>query len=343
MLPAREGQLGELPQTIKDAITVVCRLGYRYLWVDQCCISQGDDEEKQAQIGAMDRTYEQAEVVIVALGKNADAGLPGVSQKRQVRQPLVALSYMRLVTNMSHLSDILKKSTWSTRGWTYQEVLLARRGLFFTHEQVHFVCRESCAKESVNQNLSVKTTPSDRSGHIVLGADMFQTEMRDKTRHCVLLARQLTGYTSRDLAYSSDALDAFRAILTRCRHASLCGVPLFRYETSYNTENNKDMDLGLALGLLWSDDSAQISEDGFSIPIERLHSRRQGFSSWSWASSSGTIRLLSGDAYSCLQKEMLVPTSSVNFWASFAIISGEGASLSLASLYGGRIYSFQTH
>ncbi|KAF8534400.1 heterokaryon incompatibility protein-domain-containing protein, partial [Trichophaea hybrida] len=67
----------EFPQTIKDAMQLVAELGERYLWVDAVCIIQDDDEDRSAQIQAMDVVYGASMLTIVAAGGgDARAGLP---------------------------------------------------------------------------------------------------------------------------------------------------------------------------------------------------------------------------------------------------------------------------
>lgn len=69
----------ELPATIQDAISVVQRIGERFLWVDALCIVQDDLNSKHSDIRRMDAIYSNAVVTIVALsGHSANAGLPGV-------------------------------------------------------------------------------------------------------------------------------------------------------------------------------------------------------------------------------------------------------------------------
>ena len=68
-----------LPATIGDALTVVSRLGERYLWVDSLCILQDDLASLHSDIRRMDTMYSHAVATIVApSGVNADSGLPGV-------------------------------------------------------------------------------------------------------------------------------------------------------------------------------------------------------------------------------------------------------------------------
>src|SRR4051812_24087042 len=70
----------ELPSVIRDAMTVIQNLGRRFLWVNQFCIGQSNDELKGRQIFHMDQEYEQAyATIVVGAGADADFGLPRVS------------------------------------------------------------------------------------------------------------------------------------------------------------------------------------------------------------------------------------------------------------------------
>ncbi|KAH8670152.1 hypothetical protein BGZ60DRAFT_355170, partial [Tricladium varicosporioides] len=63
-------------KTVEDAIAVAQNLGYRYLWVDKYCISQGDKEEAQRQTRAMDQIYNGSDLTIInAAGDNANYGI----------------------------------------------------------------------------------------------------------------------------------------------------------------------------------------------------------------------------------------------------------------------------
>jgi hypothetical protein len=44
----------KLPQTVRDAMTVVTSLGERYLWVDTLCIIHDDEQNKDQYISRMD-------------------------------------------------------------------------------------------------------------------------------------------------------------------------------------------------------------------------------------------------------------------------------------------------
>ena len=77
----------DLPLVISDAIEVVKRLGYRYLWIDRYCIPQNDSAVKHIQIKKMDRIYSCSILTIIAAaGDGPEYGLPGVSSRHRTEQ-----------------------------------------------------------------------------------------------------------------------------------------------------------------------------------------------------------------------------------------------------------------
>jgi hypothetical protein len=80
-----------LADTIKDAITVTKRLGYRYIWIDRYCINQKNEEGTADQVGKMDLIYQNAELTIIAaIGEDPSYGLPGVGQRKREPKHLTA-------------------------------------------------------------------------------------------------------------------------------------------------------------------------------------------------------------------------------------------------------------
>jgi hypothetical protein len=47
------------------------------------------------------------------------------------------------------ISTLVAKSKWNTRAWTYQELRYSRCCLFFSHEQVYFICRGVTSSEAI--------------------------------------------------------------------------------------------------------------------------------------------------------------------------------------------------
>ena len=276
-------------KTIEDAILVVQNLGYHYLWADKYCIDQDNAQEKHLQIGIMDQIYSKAVASIVAVaGDNADAGLPGVSSIPRDRQPQAETNGGLLVSTLPHVSHFLAKSTWSKRGWTYQEAILSRRCLFFTIAQVYYVCRTThqCESAARSSTLDTRNTPLPDS-LTVLGSDIFDPKTYLHDRHKTelnrqpTLYRQLCEYTKRQLSYDSDSLKAFKGILTHSGFYSYWGiiiVPSIKYDV-------QNINMGFACGLCWEVDRQTM-----------CHTRRAGFPTWSWTSIDGQIDYSEGVA-----------------------------------------------
>lgn len=105
---------------------------------------QDDADNKVSDISRMDLTYFSAFLnIVAAAGDNADIGLPGVSRlERSTLQKKAKLSDCEIVQALPSLPKTVGSLLWDTRGWTYQERILATRCLFFTPFQVYFTCNE---------------------------------------------------------------------------------------------------------------------------------------------------------------------------------------------------------
>lgn len=138
-------QVADLPQTIKDAITVTKEAGLRYLWVDALCILQDDAADKAKIISKMGPIYGGATLTIVA-SAHADPheGLPGMGNaRRPVAQDMARIQGMTLALGLHDprqpIPDI-DGSAWGSRAWTFQERALSARSVYFTHSQMVFKC-----------------------------------------------------------------------------------------------------------------------------------------------------------------------------------------------------------
>ncbi|KAI1753227.1 HET-domain-containing protein [Xylaria castorea] len=267
--PPAAGQLPiKLPATVEDAITVTLALGYDYLWVDRYCISQHGGDEKAAEIARMDEIYQGAEIVIIdATGDDPALGLPGVSRHRSVIQPHVATTTHTLVSLMSYPLNQVLASKWATRGWTYQEGVLARRRVFFTSEQVYFECGVYGCMETLFQPLihPPAGVPSIRLTDVIPDIRSAGT---------IVVSDYLREYSKRQLSYSSDVLNAFRGIFHMFERQSppilhCGGVPLLNNDSDHQVSTSVASLLGFLRGLCW----IAPWEDAVRCP---------GFPSWSW-------------------------------------------------------------
>lgn len=163
-----------LPRTIRDAIYVTHKLGFRWLWVDSLCIIQDSDEDKAHEIGRMHYIYRYAHVTIMA--GSAEGVGSGFLQKRSPAPPhdesdvqrvyvvpficppypsssagchddqlpphklQVGQVYLTLSNDVARASGSDKLGCIATRAWCMQEYLLSPRALIFTPATLLFRC-----------------------------------------------------------------------------------------------------------------------------------------------------------------------------------------------------------
>jgi Heterokaryon incompatibility protein (HET) len=269
-----EAEHGRLPETmertIEDSMTVVTTLGIQYLWVDRYCIPQDNSAEKHSQIRRMGDIYENSILTIIAAaGDSPDFGLPGVSQRARKQYPLIQLRSLTLATLPPAIEQEVLASAWNTRGWTYQEGLLACRRLIFTESQVYFQCAAMHCQEAVLiplSSLHIKSLERFRDEF----PGFFPRNGIGKRPEEII--HRISEYAGRQLSYPSDTLYAFQGILrayqsfkTPVHH--LCGVVIFPPETFKHTLNMTITEM-FAFGLSW------MTTD--------LATRRPEFPSWSW-------------------------------------------------------------
>ncbi|OJA15063.1 hypothetical protein AZE42_08230, partial [Rhizopogon vesiculosus] len=140
-----------LPMTISDTIQLVRLLGERYLWIDALCIVQDDPKDKEVQIGVMELIYgSSAFTIFAAGGTSARDPLPGIRPgTRDLQQQTSKIQGFHLAVPLVLPREAIASSAWNTRGWTYQELMLSRRRIFFTSHHVHFECAEDVWSEDV--------------------------------------------------------------------------------------------------------------------------------------------------------------------------------------------------
>ena len=253
------------PQTIEDAISAVLQIGKRYLWVDRYCIWQS--ENRDLQIQNMHEIYRNAVSTIVPVeADSAGSGFIGVSSPR-CEQPRFWTNAGQLFYTFPHISYHLLSSVWLTRGWTYQEAFLSRSCIFFTKDQVYFVCRSTYESEAVEQRFSLSNQYQETLEPTLLGyADYLDVHRRPNDPD-LFFCEHINAYTSRSLTLDSDGLNAFEGIIKSGHTKSIWGIVSYYSDLS---------ELGFAVGLAWFG----IRDPPGGGPIRR----RVGFPTWSWVS-----------------------------------------------------------
>ncbi|KAM7210919.1 Heterokaryon incompatibility protein (HET) domain containing protein [Rhypophila decipiens] len=195
-----------LEKVIEDSITVTQSLGLHYLWADRICIDQSDDEDKRHQISQMDIIYANSTLTIIAAaGNGPDHGLPGINgTPRSIQQRKFVFGNRSLISTLPAGSYTVQKSKWHTRGWTFQEGILSIRRLIFTEAQVLFECNGMHCSERKFDILAYN-----------MGAFSAKTPGSDPAEYM----RYVASYSSRQLTYREDALNAFQGVLNSFKRA----------------------------------------------------------------------------------------------------------------------------
>jgi len=251
----------QLPTTIRDAMRLVGRLGYTYLWVDSLCILQGDEHVWELNARSMDVVYGNAALTICAAdGEDANAGLlalsPTQSRFTHHAKQVVEDYSPDLRLMVSYPSETyIQRSKWNTRAWTFQERILSKRCLVFTAGRVYFQCRNSQMSEDIYEHPDASVW----SMGLLHGPSIKFREAN--TKAIEVYKDTIRSYTSRDLGNEADILAAFNGIgrdLTRhLGGEAVFGLPNTHFDWA----------------LLWEPTSA---------PERRRKGTKLSFPSWSW-------------------------------------------------------------
>ncbi|KAK4178820.1 HET-domain-containing protein [Triangularia setosa] len=216
--------LAQIPATIRDAIHVTKEIGMRYLWVDSLCIVQDAFETKVAAIQAMDIVYSAANLVIVAAGsEHADAGIAGVYPgTRGTSQVVEEIAPGFRLAARTRYQDALKKASYSTRAWTYQESHFALRTLIFINGCAVFRCRNNDAWEE-----HIFESENEVSGE---GPALRSLERNDIGQYEGLMQE----YSSRALSFQADVYNAFAGVSRQIKYqlnTDIChGLPTIYFD-----------------------------------------------------------------------------------------------------------------
>lgn len=110
-----------VPQTIRDAIVLVRKVGLRYLWVDSLCVIQDDPQDMANQLQQMGEVYTHSYFTIFAIsGHDVEYGLPGVRwgsrNLTQVTRKIGDLTVANCLPWMEE-DELVQSGSWGSRAW----------------------------------------------------------------------------------------------------------------------------------------------------------------------------------------------------------------------------------
>lgn len=199
--------LGEMPQAIRDAISLVRKLGERYIWVDSICIVQDSADWWNLNSKMMDQIYGNAYLTVCAADNpNASAGLMALDPSKRCFQQHVEECLPGLSLMVSHPAETyIQKSVWNSRAWTFQERLLSKRCLIFTDGRVYYQCRSTTMSEDIVEQRHAGWSIELVNAPLQILRDL-RTQAPQVYNDCVRL------YTLRSLTHQKDVLSAFNGV-----------------------------------------------------------------------------------------------------------------------------------
>jgi hypothetical protein len=258
----------------------VKQIGERYLWIDRYCVVRDNPKEKHAQIQAMGIIYRQSFFTIIAADGSSTTGIPGLREYndwdiRRSQQPIAHGSGFDLFATVQY-HDVTFGTPWATRGWTYQEQVLARRCIIFRGEQIFFSCEEGVFQEGMEK-------PSTQDW---FDESVVRKILRDdilKLNHWPNLDTYITMtevFQTRSFTFPCDSLFAFSGVLQILRH-DFPGGFFFGLPEVY-----------FSIALLWQKDKkANTLEDRKFLAMANRQPT-QTIPSWSWLRWQGSINFL---------------------------------------------------
>ncbi|KAK3393509.1 heterokaryon incompatibility protein-domain-containing protein [Podospora didyma] len=303
----------KVPKVIRDGMLLVKSLGERYLWADSLCITQDDEGTKQTHIMNMDVIYSQALLTIISVsGKDSSCSLPGIRPNTRPDLNLtIDLGGFKMLAQPPGLRNILADSPYETRGWTFQERTLSPRCLYLTNWQAFFQCRgsfhaEHCSERHAdevaayssadhraeqinelrneNKGFDKETTVHQEPPGIMAqkplmhGLDIINPFIErvdnDDFKFYWAYSTLVESYTSRNLTFPSDILNAFAGITSAM-------------ERQYDTHFVSGMPLReLSKALLWAPLGRSELRDP-AVLDRAANNTYVNLPTWSWAAWEG--------------------------------------------------------
>ena len=259
----------DVSPTVRDALEVTRKLGYRYIWIDALCIEQDSPADKLIELPRMPQIYENASFTIVAASAQQSSegflcDYPDLPQQ----------SAIPLWTSQGNVATInIQPFKWlktggdpepiSLRAWTFQEQFLSKRSLIYLKSGVEFRCEK--AHKNIDDTLLMHLADRDfeamraANEHAKYGFPTFESWLAI-----------LTAYTRRVATYDEDLLIAISGVAQR-------------FQERFNNARyiaGMWMDDSLAVQLTWCRDQFDLRYDRVSVAP-----------SWSWASLKSSLRL----------------------------------------------------
>jgi hypothetical protein len=155
---------------LQSFCTTARDMGYRWAWIDTCCIDQTNNVELQQSVNSMFIWYRHSALTIIYLSDVPPSSQPGA----------------------------LASSAWNTRGWTVQEFLAPKFVLFYQKDWSLYLDDRS---PNHKNSLAIMQEMGDATGIDAQALVAFRPGMRDAREKLQWVSARVTTWQE-DIAYS---------------------------------------------------------------------------------------------------------------------------------------------
>lgn len=241
-----------LSNVFQEAIITCRRLSITHLWIDTFAILQDSVQDWEEQSSQMAAVYENAFITMAAT--NAANGSMGLFRKTDPqfhihRIPCYDRTFVRVKINSRPFVETPDEA-WPlhSRAWVCQELLLSRRVIHFSAQQLTWECKRSAHGQTTDFVKPDKPTIQDQSEKEQSVVDYWHQYVSD--------------YTRKNITFERDKLPALAAIASKMQQ---------------RRGNDKYL-AGLWLSSLLSDLLWE------TLPAADRRTTAHGIPTWSWAS-----------------------------------------------------------
>lgn len=303
----------DLPKTFRDAVTITRKLRYRYLWIDSLCIIQDSKEDWMTESAIMGHIYRCSALNISAGGaEDSSSGCFVTREPLQHRACILTgdatagLCVPRCCPSEWRNHD---GSSTISRGWVFQERMLAPRTLHYSRKTISWECICLDATEGWPEG---DTWDWERDRRYRRPKEIFQTlcdfqrpaenptfplANKDMEAFYHAWAELVNNYSNKKLTQGSDKLVALHGVMS-----------LIAESTGLRQAAGMWLDY-LHLDLMWSTWNQAEKRPEFYDPT------KYRAPSWSWACVDSGVRLECRDLHRGKNENIL----GLSMWMSYTL------------------------
>ncbi|KAI1826769.1 heterokaryon incompatibility protein-domain-containing protein [Xylaria intraflava] len=205
--------IADLPQAIQDAVIFTRALGINYLWVDSICIIQDELEDWNREAAQLAHIYGCAYVTLCSLTPSCRIGFlcPKYPQITTTFRSSISSditgdllfqfeSCSMIGAGREAWIDRVPESRWFSRGWTFQESMMATRAILFGNLNAILICP--------TKEIAMMGPSKDRGFLSLEDLSIMNKEMLYQTWWQSVAAR----YSDRQFTYPHDILPALSGL-----------------------------------------------------------------------------------------------------------------------------------